>query len=69
MKRLERKEGYRYTQSADVNIEARIIVRSLVLADTANESDWRLITEEEALAIQTEQEEQLNASRITERNN
>ena len=69
MKRLVRKDGYRYTQSADVNIEDRIIARSLVLADTANESDWKLITEEEALAIQTEQEELLNASRITERNN
>lgn len=63
MKRLERKEGYRYTQSEDVNIEDRIIVRSLVLADTANESDWRLITEEEANKIIEEQEE-LNASRI-----
>ena len=60
MKRLERKDGYRYTQSADVNIEDRIIVRSLVLADTANESDWKLITEAEADEIRRQQEESMN---------
>lgn len=60
MKRLERKEGYRYTQSADVNIEDRIIVRSLVLADTANESDWKLVTEAEADEIRRQQEESMN---------
>lgn len=60
MKRLERKEGYRYTQSADVNIEDRIIVRSLVLADTANESDWKIITEAEADEIRRQQEESMN---------
>ena len=60
MKRLERKDGYRYTQSADVNIEDRIIVRSLVIADTANESDWKLITEAEADEISRRQEESMN---------
>ena len=60
MKRLERKDGYRYTQSADVNIEDRIIVRSLVLADTANESEWKLITEAEADEIRRQQEESMN---------
>lgn len=60
MKRLERKDGYRYTQSADVNIEDRIIVRSLVLADTASESDWKLITEAEAYEIKRQQEESMN---------
>ena len=59
MKRLERKDGYRYTQSADVNIEDRIIARSLVLADTANESDWKLITEAEADEIRRQQEESM----------
>ena len=60
MKRLERKDGYRYTQSADVNIEDRIIVRSLFIADTANESDWKLITEAEADEIRRQQEESMN---------
>ena len=60
MKRLERKDGYRYTQSADVNIEDRIIARSLVLADTANENDWKLITEAEADEIRRQQEESMN---------
>ena len=59
MKRLERKDGYRYTQSADVSIENRIIVRSLVIADTANESDWKLITEAEADEIKRQQEESM----------
>ena len=64
MKRLERKDGYRYTQSADVNIEDRIIVRSLVLADTANESDWKLITEAEADEIRRQQEESMNEQQM-----
>ena len=64
MKRLERKDGYRYTQSADVNIEDRIIVRSLVLADTASESDWKLITEAEADEIKRRQEESMNEQQM-----
>lgn len=60
MKRLERKDGYRYTQSEDVNIEDRIIAIGLVLADTANESDWKLITEAEADEIIRRQEESMN---------
>ena len=67
MRILSRKDGYKYTQTADVPLEERMILSIICLADTASESDWRLITDEEALAIQTEQEE-LNASRITERN-
>ena len=64
MKRLERKDGYRYTQSADVNIEDRIIARSLVIADTANESDWKLITEAEADEIRRQQEESMNEQQM-----
>ena len=64
MKRLERKDGYRNTQSADVNIGDRIIVRSLVIADTANESDWKLITEAEADEIRRQQEESMNEQQM-----
>lgn len=69
MKLLQKKDGYKYTQSADVELQDRLILSVIYLADTEREDNWKLITEEEALAIQTEQEEQLNASRITERNN
>lgn len=69
MKRLERKDGYKYTQSADVELQDRLILSAIYLADTEREDNWKLITEEEALAIQTEQEEQLNASRIITGNN
>lgn len=64
MKRLERKDGYRYTQSTDVNIEDRIIARSLFIADTANESDWKLITEAEADEIKRRQEESMNEQQM-----
>ena len=64
MKRLERKDGYRYTQSADVSIEDRIIVRSLVIADTASESDWKLITEAESDEIRRQQEESMNEQQM-----
>lgn len=57
MKLLDQKDGYKYTQSADVELQDRLILSVIYLADTANESDWKLITEEEALAIQMEQEE------------
>ena len=67
MRILPRKDGYKYTQTADVPLKARMILSIICLADTASESDWRMITDEEALVIQAEQEE-LNASRITERN-
>lgn len=63
MKRLERKDGYRYTQSADVNIEDRIIARSLVIADTASESDWKLITDTEAEILQEQQKTAYEAER------
>lgn len=68
MKLLDKKDGYKYTQSADVELQDRLILSVICLADTEREDNWKLITDEEALAIQTEQEE-LNASRITERNN
>lgn len=67
MRILKRKDGY-YTQSADVPLEERMILSIICLANTANESDWRLITEEEANKIIEEQEE-LNASRIITGNN
>ena len=68
MKRtLPRKDGYKYTQSADVELQDRLILSVICLADTEREDNWKLITEEEANKIIEEQEE-LNASRITERN-
>lgn len=60
MKRLERKDGYKYTQSADVELQDRLILSVICLADTANESDWKLITEAEADEIRRQQEESMN---------
>lgn len=68
MKLLNKKDGYKYTQSADVELQDRLILSVICLADTEIEDNWKLITEEEANKIIEEQEE-LNASRITERNN
>lgn len=63
MKLLDKKDGYKYTQSADVELQDRLILSVIYLADTEREDNWKLITEEEANKIIEEQEE-LNASRI-----
>lgn len=60
MKLLNKKDGYKYTQSADVELQDRLILSVIYLADTANESDWKLITEAEADEIRRQQEESMN---------
>lgn len=60
MKLLDKKDGYKYTQSADVELQDRLILSVICLADTANESDWKLITETEADEIRRQQEESMN---------
>lgn len=60
MKLLDKKDGYKYTQSADVELQDRLILSAIYLADTANESDWKLITEAEADEIIRQQEESMN---------
>lgn len=60
MKLLDKKDGYKYTQSADVELQDRLILSVIYLADTANESDWKLITEAEADEIRRQQEESMN---------
>ena len=60
MRILPRKDGYKYTQTADVPLEERMILSIICLADTANESDWKLITEAEADEIKRQQEESMN---------
>lgn len=59
MRILHRKDGYKYTQTADVPLEERIILSIICLADTASESDWKLITEAEADEIRRRQEESM----------
>lgn len=60
MKLLDKKDGYKYTQSEDVELQDRLILSIICLADTANESDWKLITEAEADEIRRQQEESMN---------
>ena len=60
MKLLDKKDGYKYTQSADVELQDRLILSVIYLADTANESDWKIITETEADEIRRQQEESMN---------
>lgn len=60
MKLLNKKDGYKYTQSEDVPLEERMILSIICLADTANESDWKIITEAEADEIRRQQEESMN---------
>ena len=60
MRILHKKDGYKYTQTADVPLEERLILSIICLADTANESDWKLITEAEADEIKRQQEESMN---------
>lgn len=60
MRILQKKDGYKYTQSADVELQDRLILSVICLADTANESDWKIITEAEADEIRRQQEESMN---------
>ena len=56
MKLLDKKDGYKWTQAADVDIKDRIIVSRMYLADSAQESDWKQITDAEAEALEKQQE-------------
>ena len=61
MKLLDKKDGYKWTQKADVDIRDRIIVSKIYLADSAKESDWKQITDAEAEALKKQQENALTA--------
>lgn len=57
MKLLDKKDGYKWTQAAaDIDIKDRIIVSKMYLADSAQESDWKQITDAEAEALKKQQE-------------
>lgn len=50
-------EGYYYTQSADVEIQNRVVSNDVIwLACNSTKDDWKLINKEEADAIKAEQE-------------
>lgn len=55
MKLLNKKDGYKWTQAADVDIKDRIIVSKMYLADSAKESDWKQITDAEAEILEEQQ--------------
>ena len=64
MKLLDIKDGYKWTQaSADVDIKDRIIVSKIYLADSAQESDWKQITDAEAELLKKQQETAYEAER------
>ena len=63
MKLLDIKDGYKWTQAADIDIKERIIVSKIYLADSAKESDWKQITDAEAEALKKQQETAYEAER------
>lgn len=56
MKLLDEKDGYKWTQAADIDIKDRIIVSKMYLADSAQKSDWKLIPDSEAEILKKQQE-------------
>lgn len=63
MKLLDKKDGYKWTQAANVDIKDRIIVTKMYLADSAQESDWKQITDAEAEILKKQQETAYEAER------
>ena len=63
MKLLDKKDGYKWTQAADVDIKNRIIVSKMYLADSAKESDWKQISDAEAEQLQEQQKAAYEAER------
>ena len=63
MKLLDKKDGYKWTQMADIDIKDRIIASKMYLADSAKESDWKQITDAEAEALEKQQEMAYEAER------
>ena len=64
MKLLDKKDGYKWTQAAaDIDIRDRIIVSKMYLANSAQESDWKQITDAEAEALQEQQKTAYEAER------
>ena len=63
MKLLDKKDGYKWTQAADVGIKDRIIVSKMYLADSAKESDWKQISDAEAEQLQEQQKAAYEAER------
>ena len=60
-------DGYFYTQSADVEIQDRVLSDGpLWLSCNSTPDDWKIITQEEADAIKAEQERIANEQSKTE---
>ena len=63
MKLLNKKDGYKWTQMADIDIKDRIFVSKMYLADSAQESDWKQITDAEAEILEEQQKAAYEAER------
>ena len=63
MKLLDKKDGYKWTQAADIDIKDRIFVSKMYLADSAQESDWKQITDAEAEILKEQQKTAYEAER------
>ena len=55
---IEAAEGYTLTQSADVPLLNRLLVKKIYLAVNDDPANWAEITDEEAEEIRRQQEEQ-----------
>lgn len=53
---LDEVEGYKYTQSDDVEIIDRLFLTKIYLANEADKGKWKLITDAEAEAAEKLQE-------------
>ena len=64
MKLLDKKDGYKWTQAAaDIDIKDRLFVSKMYLANSAQESDWKQITDAEAEALEEQQKTAYEAER------
>lgn len=61
MEHLEIKEGYKYTQSADVDITERVIAEQLYIPNGQSEI-WKQITDAEADELEKQKEAQLKTA-------
>lgn len=56
MEGKEPREGYVFTQAADVEVSRRILTKMIYLADNDSLENWKEISQVEADAIAAEQE-------------
>lgn len=54
---LKASEGYKLTQSNDIDIKERILASTIALGKYDSQDNWKEVTDEEAEALRKEQDE------------